>query len=92
MIEIKKIIEHIKIGSKPVYVVITDYGDREVTLGYATGDLEDIKQFYKDKMGYSLSVKPVVIEAVDINKETLEKKLTYLRLKKELKDLESELR
>lgn len=85
--------EHIKVNNKQVYMVTTDRNEGEtiVTLGYATGDPEDIKNFYEDKRGYTLGVIPLTLNVIDISKETLEKKLAYLRLKKELKDLEGKL-
>ncbi len=82
--------------TKQVYKVTTE-GDIEgkttATLGYATGNLEDIKRFFEKSKTYSLSIEPIKVVHVtpDLITRVEEKKREYRELKKELEGLEKEV-
>lgn len=81
---------------KPVYKVTTE-GDIEgrstATLGYATGEIDDIKAYFEKSKAYNLYVEPIKVIHVtpDLIVRVEEKKRKYRELKKELGGLEKEL-
>ena len=84
-------------GNKQVVYKVTTCGDIEgktsATLGYATGKIEDIEQFFKGSKIYKLWIEPIKVIKVtqDLIIRVPEKKHKYRELREELIGLEKEV-
>lgn len=77
-----------------IYHVQADEGDRCITLGYATGRIEDIKQYYDDRKIYGLHITPINVVHIDSNsaKERANLIEEQKRIQSRLNEINSQLR
>lgn len=64
-----------------IYAVYATSSDSEYLLGYATGDMQDIKAYFDDQKAYGLRVECVTDKVLNIPAGYWEKKAYYLKKK-----------